>query len=172
MMPFLKRRLVDPLLALLRQGVAPDRLALCVAIGVTVGCIPILGVSTILCTVIALSFRLNLAAMQLVQALMAPIQLLLIVPFVRLGEWLLRAAPQPVSIRAGMELLKQGVWHTVLVLKDAIIHAGIAWILVAPLAILLLYRILKPVFLRTAAALPRGPAPAFASPVTLPTSEP
>jgi uncharacterized protein (DUF2062 family) len=172
MMRFLKRRLVDPLLALLRQGVAPDRLALCVAIGVTVGCIPILGVSTILCTVIALSFRLNLAAMQLVQALMAPIQLLLIVPFVRLGEWLLRAAPQPVSIHAGMELLKQGVWHTVLVLKDAIIHAGIAWILVAPLAIFLLYRILKPIFQRTAAALPRAPAAAYVTPVTLPTSEP
>lgn len=169
---FFRRRLVEPLLALLRQGVAPDRLALCVAVGVAVGCIPILGLSTILCTLIALSFRLNLAAMQLVQAVMAPLQLLLIVPFVRLGEWLMRAAPQPVSIRAGLELMKQGVWHTVVVLKDAIIHAGIAWVLVAPLFVYLFYRILKPIFVRTAAALPRVPATVLTTPVTLPTSEP
>ena len=56
------------------------------AIGVVVGNIPILGVSTILCTAIALGFRLNLAAIQLTQALMAPSQLLLIIPFVLLGE--------------------------------------------------------------------------------------
>jgi uncharacterized protein (DUF2062 family) len=165
MKDFFKRRLIDPLLALLSQGVAPDRLALCVAIGVTVGCVPILGVSTILSALIALVFRLNLAAMQLSQAVMGPLQILLIVPFVRLGEWLTGAAPQPVSIKAGLELLKQGVWHAVVVLKDAIIHAGIAWTLVAPLMVFLLYRILKPVFIRSAAALPNVPE-AFIPPAT------
>ena len=56
---WLKRRLWEPLLGLLRAGISPDRLALCVAIGVVVGNIPILGTSTVLCTVIALLFRLN-----------------------------------------------------------------------------------------------------------------
>lgn len=162
------RRLVNPLLALLRQGAAPEQLALCVAIGVAVGCIPILGVSTILCTLIALSCRLNLAAMQLVQALMAPLQLLLIVPFVRLGEWLMQAPRQPVSISAGLELLNHGVWHAVVMLKDAIIHAGAAWMLTAPLLVYLLYRILRPIFVRAAAALPGTPAAGLA---TLPTGE-
>jgi uncharacterized protein (DUF2062 family) len=88
---WLHRNILDPLLALLRQGISPDRLALSVAIGVVVGNIPILGVSTILCAVIALAFRLDLAAIQGVQAAMAPTQLLLIIPFVRLGEWILVA---------------------------------------------------------------------------------
>jgi hypothetical protein len=55
---WLSRRLVEPLLALLRQGVSPQRLALCVAIAIVVGNIPILGVSTIICGLIALVFRL------------------------------------------------------------------------------------------------------------------
>jgi len=38
---------------------------------------------------------LNLPAIQIVQALMAPTQILLIIPFVRLGEWILRVPPQP-----------------------------------------------------------------------------
>src|SRR5271169_3212259 len=110
---WLHRRLLWPLLALLTQGISPDRLALCVAIGVVVGNIPILGVSTIICTVIALVFRLNLPAILLVQAAMAPTQILLIIPFVRLGEWLVHAPKEPISIKAALALMAQGLWHTV-----------------------------------------------------------
>ena len=154
MKDFLKRKLIEPLLALLKQGVSPDSLALCVAVGVAIGLIPVLGVSTLLATAVALLFKLNLPAIQVAQMSMSAFQLLLIVPFVRLGEWITRAAAQPVSISAGLALMKQGVWHTVVVLKDAIIHASIAWIAVAPIGILILYRSLKPVFERTAKALP------------------
>jgi uncharacterized protein (DUF2062 family) len=147
----LNRRVIGPLVALLTQGVSPHRLALCVAIGVVVGNIPILGVSTILCAAIALAFRLNLPAIQIVQAAMAPTQLLLIIPFIRLGEWILRVPPEPVSIKLGMALLAQGAGHTIGVLRDAILHAGLAWILIAPLAVYSLYKLLTPVFVRAAA---------------------
>jgi uncharacterized protein (DUF2062 family) len=143
---WLRRRILGPLLALLRQGVAPDRLALCVAIGVVVGNIPILGVSTILCGLIALTFRLNLPAIQIVQAAMAPTQVLLIIPFVRLGEWILRVPPQPVSIKEGLALLAQGAGYAIVALWDAILHAGLAWILVAPMAAFIFYKLLTPVF--------------------------
>jgi uncharacterized protein (DUF2062 family) len=148
---WLYRRILEPLLALLRQGTSPDRLALCVAIGVVVGNIPILGVSTILCFGIALAFRLNLAAIQIVQAAMAPTQLLLIIPFVRLGEWILRIPPDPVSGQQAMALLAQGAGHAIAVLRDAILHAGLAWILVAPLAVYSIHKLLTPVFVRAAA---------------------
>ncbi|HWX80488.1 MAG TPA: DUF2062 domain-containing protein [Steroidobacteraceae bacterium] len=154
---WLHRRLVGPLLALLTQGISPDRLALCVAIGVVVGNIPILGVSTIICTVIALLFRLNLPAIQLVQAAMAPTQILLIIPFLRLGEWLVQAPKEPVSIQAALALMAQGLWHTILVLSNAILHAGLAWALVAPGCILLLHRLLTPLFERAAAQINRNP---------------
>jgi uncharacterized protein (DUF2062 family) len=146
----IRRRFVDPLLALLTQGVAPERLALSVAIGIVVGNVPILGISTVLCTLIALSFRLNLAAIQIAQAAMAPTQLLLIIPFVRLGEWLTRAPREPVSERAGLALIAGGVGHAVDVLWGAIVHAGLAWLLVAPAAIVALHRALTPVFVRAA----------------------
>jgi uncharacterized protein (DUF2062 family) len=158
---WLHRRLAGPLLALLTQGISPDRLALCVAIGVVVGNIPILGVSTIICAVIALLFRLNLPAIQLVQAAMAPTQILLIIPFLRLGEWLVQAPQETVSVKAALALMAQGLWHTVLVLWNAILHAGLAWALVAPFCILLLHRLLTPLFKRAASQINRSPpAPA------------
>jgi len=157
------RKILAPLLALLRQGVSPSRLALCVSIGIVVGNIPILGVSTILCSLIALLFRLNLPAIQIVQAAMAPSQILLIIPFVRLGEWIMRDPPQPLSIEAGMQLLARGVWQAVQTLWSAIVHAGIAWILVAPCAVFLLYKVLTPVFERTARQFPKRSSPGFPS---------
>jgi uncharacterized protein (DUF2062 family) len=157
---WLNRRLLEPLLALLRQGISPRRLALCVAIAIVVGNIPILGVSTILCTFIALIFRLNLPAIQFVQAAMAPTQVLLIIPFVRLGEWILRVPPQVVSIKAALALMSQGVWQAIVVLRDAIFHAGLAWALIAPFAVYLFHRLLTPVFERMAAQIRRPPAEA------------
>lgn len=155
---WLKHRLLDPLLALLRQGMSPRRLALCAAIAIVVGNIPILGVSTILCTLIALPFRLNLPAIQLLQAAMAPTQLLLIIPFVRMGEWITRAPRQVISIKEGLSLISHGVWQAVMVLRDAIFHAGLAWILVAPFCTYAFYRLLTPIFERLAARVQRRPA--------------
>jgi uncharacterized protein (DUF2062 family) len=153
----LHRRIFKPLGAFLSQGIAPDRLALCVAIGVVLGNVPILGISSILCAAIALAFRLNLPAIQLVQAAMAPTQILLIIPFIRLGEWMVRAPRQSVSIKEWLALWQQGAGVAAVALRDAILHAGFAWALIAPLAIFLLYKLLTPVFARAAA---RGkPAP-------------
>lgn len=147
---WLHRKFIDPLLVLLRQGMSPDRLAMCVAIGAVVGNIPILGISTLLCAALALGFRLNLPAIQIVQAVMAPTQLLLIIPFVRLGEWILHLPPEPLSIKAGLALIAQGGGHAVVVLWRAILHAGLAWLLVAPFAVYFFYKLLTPVFARTA----------------------
>jgi uncharacterized protein (DUF2062 family) len=154
---WLHRRLLEPLLALLRGGLSPRRLSMCVAIAVVVGNIPILGVSTIICACIALIFRLNMPAIQLVQAAMAPTQLLLIIPFVRLGEWMLRVPPQIVSVKGALALLSEGIWQAVVVLRDSIFHAALAWILVAPFCVYLLYRLLTPVFERMAAQIRRQP---------------
>jgi hypothetical protein len=49
------------------------------------------------------------------------------------------------------------VWQTILVLRDAIFQAALAWILIAPLCIYLLLRLLTPVFERMAAQARRQP---------------
>lgn len=158
MRTWLARRMLEPLLSLFKQGMSAERLALCVAIGIVVGNIPILGLSTLLCTVVALVFRLNLPAIQLVQAAMAPTQLLLIIPYVRLGEWISRAPPEPLSIQAGMTIMAQGVGHAVVVLWSAILHAGLAWLLTTPGIVLLLYRVLTPLIRQAAERRPFKPA--------------
>lgn len=82
---FLKRRLVAPVSNLLRQGMTPRTLAATVAVGSVIGIIPAIGVTTLLSTAVAARFRLNIAATVLVSYLVQPLQLLLAIPFIRLG---------------------------------------------------------------------------------------
>ena len=150
MSTFLERRLVAPLLALLRQGVTPSSLALSVALGVSIGLVPVLGVSTALCALAAWVLRLNLPAIQLVNYLLSPVQLLLIIPQLRFGEWLTQAQPFPITLQSGLALLSDGVLNAVRVLAPAIGHATLGWLVLAPLVTLILHFWLAELFRRVA----------------------
>jgi len=76
---------------------------------------------------------------------------LLIIPFVRLGEWILRVPPQRVSIKEALALMAQGAGYAIVALWDSILHAGLAWGMVAPFAAFLIYKVLTPVFEHAAA---------------------
>ena len=71
------------------------------------------------------------------EAAMAPTQLLLIIPYVRMGEWIARAPIEPLSIQAGMAVISQGIGRAVIVLWSAILHAGLAWTLTTPILVFL-----------------------------------
>jgi uncharacterized protein (DUF2062 family) len=75
--------------AWLRQGISPRRLALTLALGFALGCFPVMGIPTAVCALLALALKLNLPAIQAANYAATPLQMLLIVPFVRLGGWLL-----------------------------------------------------------------------------------
>src|SRR5499433_449831 len=94
----LHRRLVRPVLDLLRQGVTPEKLALSIALGLALGVFPVLGATTALCALAALILRLNLPAIQIVNYFVYPLQIALLLPFFRLGERLFHAPHLPISV--------------------------------------------------------------------------
>jgi uncharacterized protein (DUF2062 family) len=152
---FFRRRIVDPILALLRQGITPEKLALSLAFGVAIGVFPVLGVSTPLLTVLALWLRLNLPSIQLVNYLVSPLQLLLIFPFLRLGESLTGAPRFPLSFEDSFAILSRGALQAIGILWDAIVHAAIGWLAIGPLAVFILYKSFKPLLASAAAQMPK-----------------
>jgi uncharacterized protein (DUF2062 family) len=145
----LDKYLLAPVLALLTQGLSPRLLALSLAVGLVVGIFPVLGTTTVLCTLVAAGLRLNHIAVQTVHLLVTPVQLLLIIPFVRVGEWVLGKAPQPLSIGEGLALIAQGALNAVAVLWDAILHAMLGWVLLCPVLFVVVYVILAQVLKTT-----------------------
>lgn len=143
MLAFLQRRLFAPIATLLSQGIGPRQLALSLAIGLVVGVFPVLGTTMVLCTIAALALRLNLVAIHAVHFAATPLQLALIIPFVRVGERLVGADPQPLTIAQGMALIQHGIGHAIVALWSAIVHAVIGWLALAPLALLVLYALAR-----------------------------
>lgn len=85
---FFKRRILEPMLNLLKQGMTPRKLAATIAVGSVVGVIPAFGVTTILSTAVATRFRLNIAATVLVSYLVQPLQIFLVIPFIKAGVFI------------------------------------------------------------------------------------
>jgi len=85
----------------LSQGISPERLALTLALGFAIGCLPMIGIPTALCVVIALGLRLNVPAIQAANYAAMPLQIALIFPFVRLGGWLFSSGNH-VAMNEGM----------------------------------------------------------------------
>jgi uncharacterized protein (DUF2062 family) len=141
---FFKRRLVRPILELLRQGVTPEKIALSVALGAALGVIPVLGWSTTLCAIAAIVLRLNLPAIQIVNYFVYPAQIALLVPFFRWGERLFGAPHFPISAPQIHALFHAGAWIAIKLLWTTIWHALVVWGMLAPIFTGLVYVILLP----------------------------
>ena len=150
MREFFQRRLLRPIVELLTQGIAPEKIALSIAIGLVVGVFPALGWTTLLCLLVALWLKLNIPAMQLVNYLAYPLQLALLVPFIRAGEFLFRAPRMPLSLPLILGMVKANVWHAITALWGETVHAIVVWMLIAPVAVWVIYRVLAPVVRRLA----------------------
>lgn len=149
---FFHRRVVAPIVALLTQGITPEKIALSLAFGIVLGIFPVLGSTTVLCAVAALVFGLNLPAIQLVNYLIYPMQLFLLVPFIRMGEKLFRVAPLPLSLAQILTMVRTDLRHAVAQLWRTEVHAISAWLLIGPVAICLLYFLLSRALRRVAAS--------------------
>jgi len=143
-----KRRLIRPILDLLRQGVTPEKMALSVALGAALGVIPVLGWSTTLCAIAAIVLRLNLPAIQIVNYFVYPVQVALLVPFFRWGEKLFHAPHFPISMHQIYALFHAGVWTATKLLWTTIWHAIVVWGMLAPFFVGLVYMILLPLLRR------------------------
>lgn len=127
----------------LLEGIAPERLALTLAVGFVLGCIPLLGIPTGLCVVVALAFRLNQPVIQAANYAAMPFQMALIVPFARLGGKLVphishTALDLNALTRSPLKLVMHSSAEIVTQLGILAGQAFLAWLILAvPVAVLL-----------------------------------
>jgi uncharacterized protein (DUF2062 family) len=129
MRSWIHRKLIQPFIELLKQGVTPEKIALTVALGVSIGVTPVIGSTTMLCTLAAISLRLNLPAILLVNGVVYPLQLTLLVPFLRAGAWMFRVEGPKLTIGQIFNLIRANVWHATVTLWIATMHALVVWLI-------------------------------------------
>ena len=124
----------------LKQGMTPRKLAITCAFGIVISIFPIFGTTTLLCFGIAIALRLNIAIIQLVNYLFAPVQILLILPFIRIGADVFGLNPFPYSSEQLVDLFKNDFWMLVKEAGLALLAGVGMWILFSiPLFFLVFY---------------------------------
>ena len=145
----LARRVRDAIVAQLRQGITPEKIALTIALGGLLGVFPILGASTALCAAAAIALKLNQPIIQLVNYVVYPLQLLFLLPFYRAGETLFGQPHVPIfSVVELIDRFRAGPLQFVVDYGMVALYGITVWCLLAPLVGALLYYSLRPVLHR------------------------
>jgi uncharacterized protein (DUF2062 family) len=146
------QRLVrDPILAQLTQGVTPDKIASTLAIGAACSLFPLFGFTTVLNLGAGIWLRLNQPILQTLNQLLGPVQFVLIIPSIRVGEWIWRADEGSITLTEVLRVFREASPAEFLQRFGwAGIHAVTTWLLAAPVLVAVLYLLLRPVLRKLA----------------------
>ncbi|XP_058090009.1 uncharacterized protein LOC131236687 isoform X2 [Magnolia sinica] len=124
---WINRKIVDPLMQILRRGLEPKELAFSAALGMTLGLFPICGVTVLLCgvAIALLGNRCHAPTVMLTNFVATPFELSLVVPFLRFGEVISGGDHFPLTSNAMKKVLTgqasqevlHSIFHAHLVLK-------------------------------------------------------
>lgn len=124
-MDYLKRKVYDPLMDLLRRGLSPKTISLSLSFGIVGGLFPIPGITSVICFIFTYLFSLNLVATQIANFVMTPLDFALVVPFIKMGDWILGE-----SLSSDFsEKLQSDFWGSLSQFRVAIFHGIFAWAL-------------------------------------------
>ena len=141
---FWQERVAALIVAQFTQGFTPQKISLTVTLGLTLGVFPIFGATTTLCALAGFWLKLNQPVIQLVNYLVSPLQLALILVFVRIGEWIMRAPRVSFSIPELFRKFHESPANFFREFSLTGLHGIIAWLVSAPFFAALIYFLLLP----------------------------
>lgn len=140
----------EKIVGFLKQGLTPRDLALTIALGSVIGVFPVLGMTTILCTLAAVTLRLNLPALQSINWAMAPLQLLLLIPFTHAGAWVFGGSGISLSLAELKALMEADLMATIGRYLSAVLRGVGVWAILAMPVGAILYAAFLPLLTRIA----------------------
>ena len=141
---FFRSWIAAPIREQLTQGLSPEKIALTIGVGLAIAVIPVVGVTTVMSFLAAWALRLNQPIIQTINWSSYALQLLMIFPFIRLGEKLFRAPRLRLSLDELVAMARADPFGTLSRLGATIGHAVVAWALVAPLIVAAAYYASRP----------------------------
>jgi uncharacterized protein (DUF2062 family) len=142
------------LIGWLRSGMAPRQLAFTLALGFAIGCIPLLGVTTAISALLALILRLNMPVIQAANWVAMPLQFVLLIPFLKLGQRIFPGKAIAFNPALILGQIEAAPWRALLQMSGLFGHALLAWLITAGPALVLMTLLLTPLMHRVARLIP------------------
>ena len=122
---------------LIGGGESTAKTAWTIALGFAIGMFPLMGLTTITCVLVAGALRLRQAPIQLGNYAALPLQIILLIPFLRLGERIAGAERfvfDPPALLKGFPHIPESTARAVVMAQW---HMILGWAVVAPIAFVL-----------------------------------
>jgi uncharacterized protein (DUF2062 family) len=128
------RKLKASVVDALKQGWSPSQVCWSSAWGWTIGLFPIYGVTTVTLGVIGWVWKLNHSILQGFNYLVSPLKFILILPYVRLGEWMFQVENGfSLSIPEFTRQFKAAPMETLGEFAMTFVHAICGWLVSTPI---------------------------------------
>lgn len=125
-----KRKITGPIEAYMKEGAKPDKLSLTIVLGIMMGVIPMVGVNSAICLLLALIFRLNVVIIQLINYVSFPLQIVLFYPFFKTGEFFFgQSAGQQLQFNTFSSLFGKNWLESIMLIIQANFRAVLAWLI-------------------------------------------
>lgn len=134
-------RLASLLSDQLRQGLNPRDLALSFALGATLGIMPLIWGTSLICIGCASWLRLNQVVVQLANYLMYPLQIALFIPWLLLGERLFASRLLPEDSAQLLDQLTQSPMLLFSHFQQSNLQGLLVWLVLSPLFFVCVFKI-------------------------------
>jgi uncharacterized protein (DUF2062 family) len=132
-------KVLIPVSNIRKQGFSSETLALSISIGIIGGAFPVLGIASYICLIMTLSFRQNFIIVQLVNWLVYPLQILLLIPFMKLGNSILTGSDLTITIHQVVVAFQSGLLNGIKLIGIISLYGVIAWAVIAIPTMFILY---------------------------------
>lgn len=139
-----RRKLLAPVVSQLTQGISPQKISWTIALGIVLGVFPIMGSTTLVCLLAGWILNLNQPVLHVAKMVVYPLHLALILVFIHFGEKLFGVPQLALSIPEMLAEFKESPMQFVRDFGMAAFHGVMAWMLIAPAAIVIIKLLVTP----------------------------
>lgn len=127
----IRTKILIPFRLFPKEGLTPEKLAFSITIGLVAGLFPVIGATTLISLLLAMLFRQNLLIVQSVQWIVAVIQILLIIPFMQMGAYILSDHSVHISMQQISLAFQPGIVSGIKTVGILHLYAILTWTLLA-----------------------------------------
>ena len=132
-------RILIPISNIRKEGFSLETLALSISIGIVGGAFPVLGLASYICLLLTLSLRQNIIIVQVVNWLVYPIQILLLIPFMKLGNTIFGSGDITLTFHQVVVSFQSGFLNGIKLIGIISLYGVITWVVMAIPTLFILY---------------------------------
>ena len=138
------KKVIQKIKNIFNQGLTPTDLALSIVIAVVISLFPVIGLTTVVISFLAISLKLNFPIMITIAYSMEPIKLFLIIPFIKLGAKIFNVQHELLTYGAIKKSFNINFWSTLKNLSYELVCGTTGWaVSIIPFGIILFFGLKK-----------------------------